>query len=301
MRDGNIWRKEQSMSAYISSLTGKQSNALLRPEWAEIVNFCPEVDGVFTIWSRYVDPNTQLQYRFLPGQFNMLYVPGLGESAISICSNSEDTGGLLGHTVHSVGNVTRGISRLRKGDAIGIRGPFGLGWPLKLGEEKDLLLMAGGTGLPSLRPVIYHILRNRERYGNVNVVYGARTPDALLYSCEYKLWEERGIHLYITVDRCDANWNGRVGVVPMAFYYLQLNPSRTIVMTCGPEAMMRFVVYESLARRIPADQIYLSLERNMKCGLGSCGHCQLGPFFVCKDGPVFAYKLLAHYFLVEEF
>lgn len=278
-----------------------QERTLLQPEMVEIVSVVRETENVLTIWSRFTDPLLQELYAFRPGQFNMLYVPGYGEAAISICSEPRSQDGLLGHTVRIVGNVTRALAALRVGETFGIRGPFGHGWPLAAAEGKDVVLVGGGTGLPSLRPVIYHIIRHRDQYANVTVLYGARSPDQLLYSSEYAAWRDAGIHTELTVDRADKTWKGRVGVIPMAFYYLRLQPERTFVMTCGPELMIRFVVYEGLARRVPPDQIFVSLERNMKCGQGSCGHCQLGPYFVCKDGPVFSYATVRRFLEIEEY
>ena len=164
-----------------------------------------------------------------------------------------------------------------------------------------MVIAAGGIGLPPLRPTIYHIIRERARYGKVVVLYGARTPGDLLFTKELEEWRQSDIQVYTTVDRADENWPGQVGVVPMLFYRIRMEPAKSVVLTCGPEIMIRFVVFEALARRVPADHIYVSLERNMKCGQGACGHCQFGPFFICKDGPVFRYDVIGSYFNVEEF
>jgi NAD(P)H-flavin reductase len=168
-------------------------------------------------------------------------------------------------------------------------------------EGRDVIIAAGGIGLAPLRPSIYYILNHRERFGNVHLLYGARTPSDLLYPSEYKKWEAAGIQTHVTVDRSDEKWQGQVGVVPMLFYRLRLDAPNSVVLACGPEIMIRFVVFEGLARRVPAENIYISLERNMKCGQGSCGHCQLGPYFICKDGPVFRFDALQPFFNVEEF
>ena len=277
-----------------------RSENLLEPTWAEITAITPEVEGVSTFWLRFTDPAVQEAYSFRPGQFNMVYVPGVGEAAISISSNAHDTT-VIGHSVRFVGNVTRAISRLKVGDTLGLRGPFGTSWPLEDLVGKDIFMAAGGIGLPPMRPVIYHILRNREKYGKVTLVYGARTPKELMYQEEYETWRQAGIDLELTVDRADPDWTGRVGVVPMWFYQLRIDARKTAILTCGPEIMIRFVIYEALARRIPADDIHVSLERNMRCGQGSCGHCQVGPYFICKDGPVFRFDALQQFFNVEEF
>ncbi|MFP3855441.1 MAG: FAD/NAD(P)-binding protein [Anaerolineales bacterium] len=280
--------------------TAVKEDELLQPYWAEITEIKEEAEGISTYWLNFEDEELQSDYRFKAGQFNMLYLPGYGESAISISSNPEDPG-RLGHTIRFVGNVTRAFSRLRPGARVGVRGPFGTSWPMENTKGMDIVIATGGIGLAPLRPVIYSILNNRDDYGRVTLVYGARTPRDLLYTDEFKAWEQENIETIITVDRAEENWKGLVGVVPMQFYRLRIKPEQTAVLSCGPEIMMRFVVYEALARRIPPEQIYLSLERNMKCGQGFCGHCQLGPFFICKDGPVYDYATLEPYFQVEDY
>jgi NAD(P)H-flavin reductase len=273
---------------------------LLEPHWAEVVKITSEIDGVATYWLKFTDPTVQASYTFQPGQFNMVYVPGFGEAAISISSDAEDRT-LIGHTIRFVGNVTRAVSRLKVGDVVGLRGPFGTAWPIHEMEGKDIFIACGGIGLPPLRPVLYHIMKNRSNYGKVTLLYGARVPNDLMYTNEYETWRNAGIDVQVTVDRGDSNWTGHVGVVPMWFYHFRIDSRKTTVLTCGPEIMIRFVIYEALARRISLESIYVSLERNMKCGQGSCGHCQLGPYFICKDGPVFRFDALEPFFNVEEF
>jgi NAD(P)H-flavin reductase len=268
--------------------------------WADIMEIHEEAPGVSTYWLQFVEESVRKNYAFQPGQFNMLYVPGYGEAAISISSDPSDTS-RIGHTVRLAGNVTNALDRLKVGDTIGVRGSFGSAWPIEEHVGKDIYIAAGGIGLPPLRPMIYHIMQNRDKYGKVVVIYGARTPQDLQFTDEYETWRAADIELIVTVDRADENWQGLVGVVPLMFYRLRMDPAKSVTFTCGPEIMIRFVVFEALARRVPAENIYVSLERNMKCGFGSCGHCQLGPFFVCKDGPVFTYKQLQPYFNVEEF
>jgi NAD(P)H-flavin reductase len=276
-------------------------NKLLLPHWAEIVKIIPEAEGVSTFHFKFTDPELQNRYYFEPGQFNMLYVPGYGEAAISMSSNLEYSSGLLVHTIRHIGNVTKSISRLKVGDVVGIRGPFGTSWPLKAIEGMDIVIACGGIGLPPLRGAIHHIIQNRARYGKVILLYGARTPNDLMYPSEYETWKKADFDMQVTVDRGDDTWTGRVGVVPMWFYHFRVDPHKTAVLTCGPEIMMRFVIYEALARRVPSDQIFISLERNMKCGQGACGHCQQGPYFICKDGPVFPFRKLENIFNVEEY
>jgi NAD(P)H-flavin reductase len=287
-------------TATITRPAAVHSEDLLEPSWAEITAITPEVEGVSTYSLKFTDPAVQAAYTFRPGQFNMVFVPGVGEAAISISSNPEDPT-TIGHSIRFVGNVTRAVSRMKVGDVVGLRGPFGSAWPMEELVGKDIFMAAGGIGLPPLRGAIYHIVRNREKYGKVTVVYGARTPNELMYTSEYDAWKDAGIELSLTVDRGDPTWTGRVGVVPMWFYGFRIDPRKTAIMTCGPEIMIRFVIYEALARRVPPENIHVSLERNMKCGQGSCGHCQVGPYFICKDGPVFRFDALQPYFNVEEF
>jgi len=288
------------MTTLTPEVTKTQSNILLNPHWAEVTSIVPETDGISTYWLRFTDPAEQEAFRFQPGQFNMMYLPGFGEAAISISSDPEDHE-RIGHTIRFVGNVTHAVSRLKVGDTVGLRGPFGTCWPMKEIEGKDVFIACGGIGLPPLRPALYHIIRNRDKFGKVTLLYGARTPGDLMYPYEYDDWKKAGIDVEVTVDRGDANWAGRVGVVPMLFYHFRLDPGKTVILTCGPEIMIRFVIFEALARRVPVESIYVSLERNMKCGQGSCGHCQMGPYFICREGPVFRFDDLQSFFNVEEF
>jgi len=268
------------------------------PYWAEIIRIQPEAPGISTYWLRFLDSAVRQGFSFRPGQFNMVQVPGYGEAAISISSDPADRE-LIGHTIRHTGNVTQAISRMKVGDVLGVRGPFGTHWPIEQHPGADLVLGTGGIGLPPLRPVIYHIIRHRHDFGRVVLLYGARTPRDLQFQREFAEWEKGGIETMITVDRADESWQGLVGVVPILFYHLRVDPRKSVVLTCGPEIMIRFVVFEALARRIPSNRIYVSLERNMRCGLGMCGHCQLGPYFVCKDGPVFNFELLEPYVNLE--
>lgn len=278
----------------------RSGTRLLEPKWTEVLSIVPEIPGVSTYRLKFVEAADQKAYQFEAGQFNMLYLPGYGEAAISISSDPTDHSGMA-HTVRFVGNVTKAISQLRVGQRVGLRGPFGRPWPIKQLESKDLFIACGGIGLPPLRPVLYHVMHHRAKFGKVTLLYGARTPNELMYTDEYEAWRKADIAVEVTVDRADKDWTGRVGVVPMWFYQFRIDPKTSAVLTCGPEIMIRYVIFEALARRIPLENIYVSLERNMKCGQGSCGHCQVGPYFVCKDGPVFPFTALEPYFNVEEF
>jgi NAD(P)H-flavin reductase len=273
---------------------------------ARILGIRSEVPNVATYDLAFDNPEVAAAYRFGPGQFNMLYVPGYGESAISISSDPSHRDS-LSHTIRVAGNVTQAIARKRVGDHLAVRGPFGTSWPVGHDGARgscrgmDVVIACGGIGLAPLRPAIYHILNHRADYGRVVLLYGARTRKDLLYPSEYDAWRAGGIEVDVTVDIGDSNWKGHIGVVPVLFYRLRLQAGKTAVLTCGPEIMMRFVVYEALARRVAAENIYLSLERNMSCAMGFCGHCQIGPYFVCKDGPVFDYRQAEPFFNLEDF
>ena len=264
------------------------------PEPAVIRAVGPETPGVVTFRLELQDAARQAAYRYEPGQFNMLLLFGVGEVAISISGAVGEQPG-IGHTIRSVGTVTRVMERLRPGDVLGLRGPYGTGWPLEQARGRDVIVVAGGLGLAPLRPVIHALLDRRDEYGRVVLLYGARQPADLLYRREYDGWVRRGLEMLVTVDRADETWTGRVGVVPALMGRVGFDPARTIAFTCGPEVMMHFTVRELLARGLPPERIFLSLERNMECGVGLCGRCQLGPFFLCKDGPVFAYDRVCRF------
>ncbi len=288
------------MSAAIPNPEPQLLRDPMLPARAVIEAIKPEAYGIATFTLRFADPAEAADYRFEPGQFNMLYLPGAGEVAISISSDPSEPK-TLGHTVRYVGNVTRALGRLKVGHMIGVRGPYGSSWPLAKAKGKDLVIVAGGIGLPPLRPAILSILRNRSSYGRVVLLYGARTPADLLYTEEFPRWQEGNIEVHVTVDLADEHWKGQVGVVPQLFYRIRVDPRQTHVFTCGPEIMMRFVIYEALARRIPKDAIYISMERNMKCAVGFCGHCQFGPNFICKQGPVLNFAAIEPFFGKEDF
>lgn len=259
----------------------------------------PEIEGVATYHLRFSDPVSAAAYTFRPGQFNMLYLPGVGESAISVSANphSRET---WAHTIRVAGNVTTALSRLGAGGALGLRGPFGSSWPLEEARGKSVILVAGGIGLPPLRPVIYEILSRRGDFEDVTLLYGSRTAETLLYTVEYDQWRQQGIDIRLTVDRATPGWEGNVGVVPLLFDRLTLgDPAQCVVFTCGPEVMMRFAAKSAFRHGISNADLWLSMERNMQCAIGLCGHCQLGPTFVCRDGPIFRYDCMEPFMTVE--
>lgn len=235
-------------------------------------------------------------YRFKPGQFNMLYVYGVGEVPISI-SGDPGRPGVLVHTTRAVGTVTKVMQKLKAGDTIGVRGPYGSAWPVDDAEGNDVVIIAGGIGLAPLRPAIYHILEHRSRYGKVVLLYGTRTPADILYRRELEQLRARfDLEVHVTVDRAMGNWRGNVGVVTTLIPKAPFDPMNTTAMVCGPEIMMRFSILGLQKRGITFDNIYVSMERNMKCAIGLCGHCQFGPVFVCKDGPVFRFDKIREFF-----
>ena len=227
--------------------------------------------------------------QFATGQFNMLYIFGVGEIPISISGDSNKRRPLV-HTTRAVGTVSKAMRDLKPDDIIGVRGPFGSSWPVKQAESKDIVIAAGGIGLAPLRSVMYHIISHREKYGKAVLLYGARTPADILYRRELELWRAHfDLEVYVTVDRATGSWRGSVGVVTRLIPRAPFDPQNTIAMVCGPEIMMRYTVAEFEKRGVAKENIYVSMERNMKCAIGMCGHCQYGPNFVCKDGPVFPY------------
>jgi NAD(P)H-flavin reductase len=227
------------------------------------------------------------QFRFMPGQFNMVYVFGVGEAAISISSDPQKTN-LLDHTIHRVGTVTTALAQKKRGDVIGLRGPYGSSWPIDAAAGKDVCIVSGGIGLAPLRPVVYSLARQRDLYKRIIVLYGGRSPLDLLYRVELEKWaNENNIETLVTVDRGDTSWKGHIGVVTGLFNSIKLDARETVAYVCGPEIMMRYTVDELDRRGVPPEQIFLSMERNMKCAVGFCGHCQFGPTFICKEGPVY--------------
>jgi anaerobic sulfite reductase subunit B len=220
-----------------------------------------------------------------PGQFTMIYAYGVGEVPISV---SGQFGKALVHTVRAVGPVTEAICAAEPGAMLGIRGPLGNSWPIEAAAGADVVVVAGGIGLAPLRPMLYRALADRAAYGRVVLLYGSRTPADLLYTDELETW--RGtIDVDVTVDAADESWGGKVGVVPKLIAGAEFDPASAHAFVCGPEIMMRFAAQALEERGVPADRIHVSLERNMRCGVGHCGHCQLGPTLICLDGPVYTY------------
>jgi len=265
-----------------------------------ITDLIEETEGVATYHLTMTDGSGPSAYEFVPGQFNMLYLPGVGESAISMSGDPARKTGWI-HTVRVAGNVTKTLARLGRGDTLGLRGPFGTGWPVEDLVGNDVVIVAGGLGMAPLRPLIYYLMNHREQFCKIWLICGARTSEGLLYPTEYAAWQQRGIEVILTVDRATAGWNGHVGVVTQLIDRLQLpRPEQTHLVTCGPEVMMKYAAMSGLRLGVDSERIWVSMERNMQCAAGLCGHCQLGPEFICKDGPVVRYDRIRPYLFVEQ-
>ncbi len=253
-----------------------------------------ETHDVFTLELKPVNGDSAMP--FAPGQFNMLYVFGTGEAAISISGDPNDNDKLI-HTIRAVGTVTNAMQKLKRGDCVGVRGPFGSAWPVVEAEGSDVVIVTGGIGLAPLRPVIYYVLANREKYGRFVLLFGARSPRDLLFARELEKWRGQfDFEVEVTFDSATSDWRGNVGVVTTLIPRATFDPRDSIAMICGPEVMMRFTVQELTKRGVTTDRIFVTMERNMKCAVGFCGHCQYGPHFVCKDGPVFRFDHVAGLF-----
>ena len=237
-------------------------------------------------------------FEFKPGQFNMLYVFGHGEVPISMSGDPAKPEKLV-HTIRNVGSVTAALQNLKAGDTVGVRGPFGSPWPLEQAKGKDIIVMAGGLGLAPLRPALYHLLANKDDYGAITLLYGTRTPETILFADELAQWAEQ-IDVAITVDSAGSDWQGHVGVVTELLDGRTIDPEGTAALLCGPEIMMRFCAHALRDQGLDSSQIHVSMERNMKCALGHCGRCQYGPYFICHDGPVFAFEKVARLFGIRE-
>ncbi|MEV4439546.1 FAD/NAD(P)-binding protein [Streptomyces sp. NPDC049577] len=221
---------------------------------------------------------------FTPGQFAMLYAFGVGDIPVSVAGLD---GGVLTHTIRGVGATSRALCAMRPGTQIGVRGPFGTGWDLPSAAGRDLLVVAGGIGLAPLRPLVREVLSSPGEYGRLNVLVGARTPEDLLYGSEPAGWGRP--YCGVTVDRAGPGWTGNIGVVTSLLEQAAFTPHETTAFVCGPEVMIRATARDLLDRGVPVHHIRISLERNMHCATGHCGHCQLGPLLLCRDGPVVGY------------
>ena len=258
-------------------------------------------DTADTVTVELAEPAGPVQ-AFAPGQFAMLTALGVGEVPISVSGLGDSGGGRarrLQHTLRAVGAVTRALCAVQPGGLIGVRGPFGAGWDVASAAGRDIVIVAGGIGLAPLRPVVLTALAERSRYGRIVLLAGTRTPGDLLYADELDQWRRDGVEVAVTVDQADSGWSGEVGLVT-ALIQAGLAPGNTVAFVCGPDIMMRVTADALAALGIPAARIRVSLERDMRCGAGWCGHCQLGPLLVCRDGPVVGYDRAAPLMRVRE-
>jgi len=271
------------------------------PMPAQVKERIQESADIFTLRLQYPDLEGGRRYAFAPGQFNMLYLHGVGEVAISIVSDPENDR-LFDHTIRAVGRVTRGLSQLREGDWIGVRGPFGVGWPLDEAEGKDVVILTGGLGCAPVVAVINYIFRRRERFRHVTIMQGVKHRDDLIWRERYQQWAQQpDTTVALAADNPEQDDSLFRGNVVQLFDRVTLAPDNTLAMLCGPEIMMKYAIDALVQRGVPDTRLWVSMERNMQCGSGLCGHCQLGPLFVCRDGPVFRYDRIAEWFFRKGF
>ena len=265
------------------------SDSIFLPEIAEVVSTRQLTDMEKYIELKLSDSR---EFDFNPGQFVQLSIFGIGEAPISI-SSSPCNKNIIGLCIRKAGDVTSAIHRLEEGSSLGIRGPLGNGFPIDEMKGNDILFIAGGLGLAPLRSLIYYVLEKREDFAKVTILYGAKSPDEILFADELDAWKSRGdIDLEITVDVPGADWSGKSGVITRLIPPLKLNPSNTYAMIVGPPVMYKYVLLELQMKQLPENNIIMSLERRMKCGVGKCGHCQINGVYVCLEGPEFSYHTL---------
>ncbi len=270
----------------------------LLPEPAEIVEKRTYGSDIHAYRLRLCDPSARPRFDFMPGQFNMVYAPGVGEVAISISSDPDDED--LEHTIRIVGRVTRVIERLQVGDVLGLRGPYGHGWPLQEARWRDVLVVTGGLGCAPVTGAIDYMFRRRASYGRISILHGVKKPTDLVHRERFEAWRrEPNCYVGLTSDTPERSWRDRVGVVTELFEEVEIDLDLTVVFMCGPEVMIRFAARILERRGVPASRIFVSMERNMKCAVGLCGHCQFGPEFVCKDGPIFSMPRIARFYGVR--
>ncbi|UCH50105.1 MAG: FAD/NAD(P)-binding protein [Betaproteobacteria bacterium] len=251
-------------------------------------------------WTLELEPEDGELPQFAAGQFNMLTAFGIGEAAISV-SGDPGSKGTLVHTVRAVGPVSTALATLQSGDYVGLRGPFGTGWPMQEAQQRDVVIVSGGLGLAPLRPAIYHLLAERQRYGRVAVLYGSRSPGDILFRRELQRWRgELDMDVKVTVDHAPDDWRGNVGVVTSFIPRTTFDPANSVALVCGPELMMAFTVSALQDAGVRDEAIYISMERNMKCAVGLCGHCQFGTTLVCRDGPVLPFDRVRDMLTIPE-
>jgi NAD(P)H-flavin reductase len=275
------------MDAFAESLTAPAAADPMVPRIVRVRKRTRELPGHATLELESADGAPLPRYR--PGQFTMMYVFGVGEIPVSISGDASDPSRLV-QTIRSVGAVSEAVTSLKAGDLLGLRGPFGTAWPTEELAGQDVVVVAGGLGLAPLRPSIYHLLANRGQFGKVVLLYGTRSPEEILYRRQLVTWRRRlDVQIEVTVDHAGAEWRGNVGVVTRLIPKLAIDVHHATALVCGPEVMMRFAAAGLHDIGMPEHAIWVSLERNMKCAVGLCGHCQFAGMFACKDGAVVSY------------
>lgn len=265
------------------------NNDVYLPKTAKILEFIQEAPNVFSLRLQLIDPDLRRQYSFHPGQFNMVYLYGVGEVAISIVSDSQDPDIFI-HTIRAVGRVTRAMNHLQAGQFIGIRGPFGRGWPMKSALGKDIVILTGGLGCAPVMAAIHAIINSRNQYGHLKILQGVKHSSDFIFQQRYHEWfYQPDTQVLVSADHSDGPWPWKTGRITEVIHTLSLTPENTMVLMCGPEIMMHSGTLDFLKKNIDENNIYWSMERNMECGIGHCGHCQYGGLFICKNGPVFSY------------
>lgn len=273
----------------------EEIDLIFRPNLARIERSLPQIDNHRLFQLKFVDEDVAKGFSHAPGQFVEVSILGVGEAPISI-SSPPTRPGIIEICVRKAGSVTSALFELQKGDLIALRGPFGRGFPMDLLKGQDLLLVAGGLGMAPLRSLLQAVLDDRTSYGDLVLMYGARNPDDLLFKYELLgLMNRTDMKYLLSVDMDEEGiWRQYIGVVTGLFEKVELNPETAFCAMCGPPIMYRFVLQELLKRKVPAERILMSLERMMKCGVGKCGHCAIGEYYCCTDGPVFKYSEISH-------
>jgi NAD(P)H-flavin reductase len=260
------------------------------PREAEVLSRSDETRDMISLGLRLTDPVARGRYRFTPGQFNMLYLPGIGGVPISIASDP-DRPETLDHSIRAVGRVTGALAGLHPGDRLGLRGPYGRGWPLEAAEGHELVVVTGGLGCAPVVAAIAYVLARRARFGRLVILQGVKHAADLIWRERYEAWAALpDTEVRLAADEPGQHWTGHIGLVTDLLDEVRFDPARSLALLCGPEPMMLAAARRLAAVGVADTRIWLSLERGFQCGVGHCGHCQLGPWFVCRDGPVFRWS-----------